>query len=83
MSEIKEGLKNLLITSIASVLLVVLGIIYFGITLWIIKIASKTFFGTGLEANWAVLSAAILATGAIIASTLEKKGNKENNEETF
>jgi len=77
MDIVKEGLRPLVVTFIASVLLIVLGIVYFGITLWVVKIASRTFFGTGLEANWAVLASAILATGAVLASALEKKPSKK------
>lgn len=68
---IKEGLKTLLVSVIASVFLIILGIIYFGITLWVIKIASEYFFGPGLDANFAVLSAAILAVGGILAGALD------------
>jgi len=50
--------------------------VYFGITLWIMQAASEIFFGAGLEANWAVLSAAILSTGAILAGALEKKPSR-------
>jgi len=73
MGVILEGLKAIFVTVIASVLLILLAIIYFGLTLWIIKGASDLFFGTGLEANWAVLSAVILSTGSILAGALEKK----------
>jgi hypothetical protein len=70
---IKKAFEVLTVTFLASVLLIFLGIVYFGITLWVMKIASNVFFGTGLQANWAVLSAAILSTGAILAGALEKK----------
>ena len=68
-----EALQALIVTFVASVLLIFLGIVYFGITLWVIKIATNAFFGTGLEVNWAVFSAALLSTGAILAGALEKK----------
>jgi hypothetical protein len=70
---VKKTFEALTVTFVASVLLIVLGIIYMGITLWVIKIASTTFFGSGLDANWAVLSASLLSTGAILAGALEKK----------
>lgn len=73
MKLLKDGIEALLISAIASIVLVVLGIVYFGVILWVIKIASATFFGTGLEANSAVLAAALLSTGAIVAGALEKK----------
>ncbi len=67
---VKENLEGLLVTVVASVLLIVLGIIYFGITLWVIKTASNSFFGPGLDANWAVLSAAILSAAGILAPSI-------------
>jgi len=67
-----EDVGSLLGTLIASVMLILLSVIYFGLTLWIVKTASDVFFGAGLEANWAVLSAALLSMGAIIAGGLGK-----------
>jgi len=72
-----DALKVLFVTFVASVLLIVLGLVYFGITLWIISSASNIFFGPGLEANWAVLSAALLSSAAIVAGSLEKKHFKK------
>jgi len=68
-----DGVKNIFITVVVSVLLILLSILYFGITLWIIKWSSSFFFGGELEANWAVFSAAIMATGGILAGALESK----------
>lgn len=73
MSKITEGFETLITTVVTSILAVVLGIIYFGVTLWIIKMASGFFFGSGLDANWAVLSAALMSVGAILAGALETK----------
>ncbi|NIQ04562.1 MAG: hypothetical protein GWO20_02165 [Candidatus Korarchaeota archaeon] len=65
-----SSVEALVVTFVATVLLIILGIIYFGITLYIVKIASNLFFGKGLEANWAVLSAALLTFGALLAGAL-------------
>lgn len=64
-----ESFGTLSATLLLSVFLIVFAVIYFGITLWVIKVASNLFFGTGLEANWAVLSAAILTTGSLLAAS--------------
>ena len=71
---LRDGFKFLVVSLVASVVMLVLGIIYFGIMLWVIKVATTVFFGAGLTADWAVFSAALLATGAILAGALEKKG---------
>ena len=72
MDLIKESVGSLVVTAVASILLIILGIIYFGVTLFTIKVASELFFGSGLNVNWAVLAAAILSFGAIVAGAIEK-----------
>ncbi|MEM4663146.1 MAG: hypothetical protein QXM75_03940 [Candidatus Diapherotrites archaeon] len=67
------SLSFIAITIIASVLLILLSVIYFGLTLFVIRLASDFFFGKTPSADLAVLSAALLATGAVIAGALEKK----------
>ena len=69
-------LEALVVTLVTSVLLILLGIVYFGVTLWIVKSASNYFFGPGLDANWAVLSAALMSVGAILAGAIEKKPSR-------
>lgn len=69
----RQALLTLLVTIISSVILIIMGIVYFAATLWIIKAAAGFIFETELNANWAVLSAAILATGAIVAGAIERK----------
>ncbi len=73
MKKLKEGFQFIGVSLVAAVALIILGIVFFGVTLWIMKVASDFFFGPGLEANWAVLSAAIMSIGAVVAGALEKK----------
>ena len=72
-----EWIKNLSITFVATVLLIVLSIIYFGLMLWVVKVSSNAFFGPGLEANWAVFSAALMSAATVLAGALEKKPSKK------
>ncbi len=68
----REGLfENLIVTVIASLLLVVMGVIYFIATLLIVR------FSTGLlsyspDANWVVLSSAVIVAGIMIGSAIKK-----------
>lgn len=68
----KEGLfENLIVTVIASLLLVAMGVIYFIATLLIVR------FSTGLlsyspDANTVVLSSAIIVAGIMIGSAIKK-----------
>ena len=68
-NEIKEGFGAIAVAAFASLILIIMGILYFGITLWVIKAASDFFFGVGLEANWAVLSAAIMSAAGVLVGT--------------
>lgn len=68
-----DSMGTLVVTIVASLFLIIASIVYFGVTLWVVKTASTVFFGTGLEANWAVFSAALMSVGAIVAGALEKK----------
>ena len=65
-----KPIESLLVTVIASLILIAMGIIYFIVTLWIIK------FSTGLlgyepESNWVVLSGAIIVVGVMIGSAIK------------
>ena len=73
---LKDGLAALLVTIIASVMLILLSVLYFGLTMWVVKIASNFFFGQAPDANYAVLSAAIIAVGGILAGAIENKGHR-------
>jgi len=72
-SKIFGGLWVVAVALVSSLVSILLGILYFGVTLWVIKTASDFFFGSGIEANWAVLAAAMLSTGAILAGAIERK----------
>jgi hypothetical protein len=67
----REGLfENLIVTVIASLLLVAMGVIYFIATLLIVR------FSTGLlsyspDANWVVVSSAIIVAGIMVGSAIK------------
>ena len=68
----REGLfENLIVTVIASLLLVVMGIIYFIATLLIVRF-STGLLGYSPDANWVVLSSAVIVAGIMIGSAIKK-----------
>lgn len=70
--QIVSGIGAFALTLTASLLLIVLGLIYFIVTLWIVKIGADLILGKGmLDANWAVLSASLIAVGSMIGSSLK------------
>ena len=67
----REGLaENMIVTVIASLLLVAMGMIYFITTLLIVKF-STDLLGYTPDANWVVLSSAIIVTGIMIGSAIK------------
>ena len=62
---------NLAVTLIASVALILVSLMYFIITLWIVK-AGAAVLGYTIDGNWAVLSASLISVGSIIGSSLQK-----------
>lgn len=73
MVSIVELLKAMAMTIVSSLVLIILSIIYFGITIWVVKVASEFFFGPGLDANWAVVAASLITLGSLVSATLECK----------
>lgn len=68
----KEGLfENLIVTIIASLILVVMGVIYFIATLLIVRFSSG-LMGYSPDANWVVLSSAVIVAGIMIGSAIKK-----------
>ena len=68
----KESLiENLIVTIIASLLLVAMGVIYFIATLLIVKFSSG-LMGYAPDANWVVLSSAVIVAGIMVGSAIKK-----------
>jgi hypothetical protein len=67
----KEGpFENLIVTIIASLILVAMGVIYFIATLLIVGFSSG-LMGYSPDANWVVLSSAIIVVGIMIGSAIK------------
>ena len=59
-------------SALATIIMIMLSIIYFALTLLVIKIATDAIFGSGLEENWAVLGAAIVTMGSMLGASIRK-----------
>ncbi|MBU0614547.1 MAG: hypothetical protein KJ601_00480 [Nanoarchaeota archaeon] len=66
-----KDLSNLVVTAVASGLLIVMGLVYFIITLWIVKIGSG-ILGYTPDGNWAVFAASLISVGTMIGSAIQK-----------
>ena len=65
-----EGFGNLVAVLISSVMLVILGLIYFMINLWIVTTGASML---GVTADMPVLSAVLLTLAGILASALSNR----------
>ncbi len=66
MTDIKKIGLGLLSAFAVSVLLILLGIVYFIVALFILKVAAEFVFGASVDVNWALLSAALLTAAALL-----------------
>jgi len=65
-----ELFENLFVTVVASLILIVMGMIYFIITLWVVKFSSN-LMGYSPDGNWVVLSTAVIVAGIMIGSAIK------------
>ena len=67
----KGGLfESLLVTVIASLILIAMGLVYFILTLWVVKFGSG-LMGYSIDGNWAVLSTAVVVAGIMVGSAIK------------
>ena len=62
--------ENLIVTVISSLLLIAMGVIYFIATLIIVKFSSG-LMGYTPDANWVVLSSAVIVAGIMVGSAIK------------
>ncbi|MCP8304624.1 MAG: hypothetical protein H3Z50_04025 [archaeon] len=72
MSSITSGLKALVVALVASIMLILLGIVYFTLMLFVIKISTE-LIGYTLDGNWATIAAGLITLGVLIGSALERR----------
>ena len=70
---LSEDLISFVKTLMSTLLLFLLGIIYFMITLAIIDVSAWLVLGSNLDENWAVLSAAIVTGASMLGGALRQK----------
>ena len=68
-----DDVKSFVMTILSTLVLFLVGIVYFMITLAIIDISAWVLLGSDLNENWAVLSAAIVTLGSIIGGSLRQR----------
>jgi hypothetical protein len=69
---IGRGLTGLLFTLVASGMLLVIGIIYYMITIWVIKMGASWAGYPSIEGNIVVLTAGIVTAASMIGSSIQR-----------
>lgn len=67
-----KGIGNLALTVVASLVLILLGIVYFMLTIWVIKIGAIWAGFRAVEGNMVVLGACIVTAAAMIGSAIQQ-----------
>ena len=72
-AKVKGIVRTTLFAIVAAVVLIILGLIFFMIFLWIVKTGADLLDLEGLTANWAVFAAAILASATVLGAAIESQ----------
>ncbi len=72
------GLKAMFMTLIASFFLIIVGLLYFMFSLWIVKVGASfilpEMWNSGqISGSYVVLAAALVSAGSMIASSMQKQ----------
>jgi hypothetical protein len=70
---VNREVRSFIISIISMLILFLVGILFFMITLAIIDISAWVLLGSNLDENWAVLSAAIVTLGSMLAGAIRQK----------
>ena len=72
MAKIISGVSSLLVTFVASIVLILVGIVYFMITVWTIKIGAGWAGYSGLDGATVVSTAGLITAASMIGSAIQK-----------
>ncbi len=66
--ETKTGVTGLALMVGSAIILIIIGLIFFLVALWIVKFAATDILDLTVSGDWIVLSAAILSGASLIGS---------------
>jgi len=69
---ILNEMRNLFLTVVASIVLILLGIVYFMLTIWIIKVGASWAGFNDVAGNTVVLTTGIITAAAMIGSAIQQ-----------
>jgi hypothetical protein len=71
------GVKGMFLTILASFFLIIMGLLYFMFTLWIVKVGASFILpemwkSGSINGGFVVLAAALMSAGSMMASSMQK-----------
>lgn len=72
------GIKAMLVTVVASFFLIIMGLLYFMFTLWIVKVGASfilpEMWKSGqISGSYMVIAAALVSAGSMVASAMQRQ----------
>jgi hypothetical protein len=67
-----NGLSGLLLTMVASFMFILMGVLYFMLSVWIIKLGASWAGYSSIDGGMVVLGACIVTAGIVIGSAIQK-----------
>lgn len=72
------GIKAMMFTILASFFLIIMGLLYFMFTLWIVKVGASFILpemwrSGNIQGSFMVLAAALMSAGSMIASAMQRQ----------
>ena len=71
--KVKGIVETTIFALVAAVTFIILALIFFMVFLWIVKTGASLLDLEGLEANWAVLAAAMLSSATVLGAAIESR----------
>lgn len=73
-----SGINAMFVTIIASFFLIIMGVLYFMFTLWIVKIGASFILpdmwkSGDIHGSYVVIAAALISAGSMIASAMQRQ----------
>lgn len=67
---IRDTSRAIVTAIVSTVIMIVLSVVYFTITLFIVKAAADIMFTENISVDWAVLAAAIITFGSMLGAII-------------
>jgi hypothetical protein len=69
---VAKGLSGLVVTAVASAVLLLLGVIYYMVTIWVIKMGAGWAGYSNIDGSMVVLTAGIVTAASMIGSAIQQ-----------